>query len=286
MIKYGKAVLQGVAVFVALTVMTGVIALSTGMIFGADRSTLEKTIGLTGSGTREDPYLIGSTEELCRFRDAVNAGESFSGKYFLQTCDLDLESESPWEPIGKFGSGCYFYGTYDGGNQRIHHLNCYPEDEDTANNICLFGQLGGVVENLGIESGSIRGSYVGSFASHSIGDNAAIVNCYNRADVTGSGRAGGICDNFSRGLVANCVNCGTVSGGTGAQIVSYNAAYAINVYPRENAVAPSFSGAFMEYMTEDMTDVCALLNRGIDDLRSAGALTQYDLKYWPVEGRQ
>lgn len=285
MIKYGKAFLRVVIIIFALVAMTGVAALSTGMIFGADRSTLEKTIGLTGSGTRKDPYLIGSVEDLCAFRDTVNAGESFEGQYFLQICDLDLESESPWEPIGKFGSGRYFYGTYDGGNRRIYDLNCYPENEEEISNICLFGQLGGVVENLGIESGSIRGDFVGSIASHSIGDNAAIVNCYNRADVTGSGRAGGICDNFSGGMIANCVNCGTVSGGICAQIVSYNAASVINAFPAGNAVAPDFSGTISNYTAEDMTDVYALLNSGIDYFSSAGALTQYDLKYWPVEGR-
>lgn len=281
MIRAGKFAARTLAAVLALVMMGCVTAWSRGAF--APGSTAEEALSLAGHGTREDPFLIGSMEDLCELRDAVNAGESFDDQYFLQTCDLDLAGEAPWEPIGLYGSGRYFYGVYDGGNRKIYDLICYPDSAKEVNNVCLFGQLGGVVINLGIESGSIEGDFVGSFASHSIGGEAAIINCYNRASVTGAKRAGGICDCFTNGVVANCVNRGAVSGKVSAQIVSYSAASVINVSPAENAVAHGFSGAVMNCIPGDAEDIFAWLNEGLDYLRSAGAMGQYDLKYWQVE---
>ncbi len=83
---------------------------------------------LRGEGTREEPYLIESVEELVYFRDSVNAGNDYEGCYILQTKNLDLEQISNWEPIGVFDSENYFYGTYDGGGHWVSNLNIERED--------------------------------------------------------------------------------------------------------------------------------------------------------------
>ena len=163
-------------------------------------------IPFLGDGTRESPYLITTVNELACFRDLVNGGMDFQDNYFYQTDNIDLLNIS-WIPIGIFGQGNYFFGTYNGGGHVIKNL-CIDEVEDPENSGLnhqgLFGQLGGVVLNLGIESGSITGSCVGSIASHSAPDSTPyIINCYSRANLTGF-RAGGIVDNFSGGTVINC----------------------------------------------------------------------------------
>ena len=161
---------------------------------------------LNGRGTQKDPYRINNVEELCAFRDIVNSGYLFGGEWVRQTTDLDLKEITNWEPIGLFGSGNYFDGVYDGGGHMIRSLQIYSDE-----NVGFFGQLGGTVMNLGIESGTIRGACVGAIASH--GDsssNLAILNCYNRATVVGTVRAGGLVDNFISGSIINCVNYGEV----------------------------------------------------------------------------
>ena len=54
---------------------------------------LENNEGLMGSGTEVDPYQIGSVEDLIKFRDSVNAGETeynAPGVYVALTDDIDM----------------------------------------------------------------------------------------------------------------------------------------------------------------------------------------------------
>lgn len=171
---------------------------------------------LNGQGTRKDPYRISNVEELCAFRDIVNSGYLFTGEWVCQTEDLDLKEIENWEPIGLFDSGNYFDGVYDGSGHVIHNLQIYSDG-----NVGFFGQLGGTVMNLGIESGNIRGACVGAIASHGDGSaNIAILNCYNRSTVIGAVRAGGIADNFMNGNIVNCVNYGEIK--ADEKIENYN----------------------------------------------------------------
>ncbi|MCD7842427.1 MAG: hypothetical protein LUG56_08175, partial [Lachnospiraceae bacterium] len=167
----------------------------------------EQEFSFSGEGTKDSPYLIQSVEDLCEFRDLVNEGEEFQACYFYQTENLDL-SGIDWIPIGIYESGHYFYGVYDGGGhylENLYSINQYENlDEDEASYPGLFGQLAGIVLNLGIESGRIEGTHCGSIASHAVsGTSPYIINCYNKADVKGV-RAGGIADNFSSGTIINC----------------------------------------------------------------------------------
>lgn len=169
----------------------------------ADAEEVEKPV-FNGSGTEDDPYLIENVEDLKRFRDLVNTGNSFDYKYFKQTSNIDLRFEENWEPIGTFGTGNYFWGFYDGNGYTISNLVIKDPDANTG----LFGVLAGEVSNLGIESGSIEGNCVGSFAGHGM-NTAVIFNCYNKSDVHGFSRAGGIADNFA-GRIYNTINLGSV----------------------------------------------------------------------------
>ena len=80
-----------------------------------------------GSGTEGDPYQISSPQELAGIAYQVNSGNNlFSGKYFIQTADIDL-STYWWNPIGTiFDSDSdgdnVFFGNYDGGNYTISNL--------------------------------------------------------------------------------------------------------------------------------------------------------------------
>lgn len=62
-----------------------------------------------GSGTRNDPYLISTAQQLAQFRDQVNRGDSDLCAKLV--ADIDLGGQS-WEPIGLTRTG--YTGTFDG----------------------------------------------------------------------------------------------------------------------------------------------------------------------------
>lgn len=192
---------------------------------------------LSGNGTRLSPYLIATPQDLAQFRDEVNSGISFSGKYVRQTADIDLNAYDNWEPIGLPGTKALFDGVYDGSGYTVSNLKMAEQG-----NSGLFGTLSGVVMNLGIESGEIqKGNCGGAIASHSGADSALIINCYNKATVHNYGRAGGIADNFN-GEVANCVNTGSLSASGTAGIISYTAPLVVNSVSASEPLGSGFKG--------------------------------------------
>lgn len=214
-----------------------------------------KGVSFPGSGTEEDPYLIEDAVALVKFRDLVNAGNSFDYTYFRQTSDIDLSSEGNWTPIGVYGSENYFYGYYDGAGHTISNLTIYPEDDEDGN-VGFFGILGGEVRNLGIESGSIRGVCVGAIASHGL-SYAAIINCYNKATVNGV-RAGGIADNF-QGRILFCINLGKVTStdNAAAGILSYSCKEVRYCYSTgdNQLVTENFSGEIKKSSRISISDI-------------------------------
>ena len=222
----------------------------------------DRDIFLKGNGTKNEPYEINTKEDIIWLREEVNQGTEFRNTYFLQMRDIDLENEE-WIPIGEFDSEKYFFGIYDGGNHKIYNLKIRG-DKCKSSNVGLFGYLEGTICNLGIESGIVEGSYVGAFTSHS-SENALIANCYNKATIIGTARAGGIADNFS-GTNINCANEGVIESSCPAEIVSYNAKNLTNVYPVQNAYTQTFKGSFVQCINEEISgslDIFEWLNSGV-----------------------
>ena len=107
-----------------------------------------------GSGTRNDPYLIGTAEQLKNFRDQVNSGNT--GLCAKLTANIDLAGQA-WEPIGLSSAG--YTGTFDGSGYAIRNL--YITDISTGTSAggwtlwgCgLFGIVGkgGVVRGVNVD---------------------------------------------------------------------------------------------------------------------------------------
>ena len=104
----------------------------------------EDTIGLEGSGTADDPYLISNTDELQKFRDAVNSGQNeICGKltddigtvYFKDILPSIGTADHPY--MGTFDGNGYYISTY------IYSSTVNPG---------VFGCIGtsGIVKNLAI----------------------------------------------------------------------------------------------------------------------------------------
>ena len=107
-------------------------------------------------------YEITSTADLIALATQVNDGNTFSGKTFIQTADLDLGgiqdengvwSGQQWTPIGI--SGKPFSGTYDGNGYVISNLKI---DAPTTSYVGLFGYISGAtLKNITLASGFVYG---------------------------------------------------------------------------------------------------------------------------------
>ena len=136
-----------------------------------------------GSGTKEDPFLIATKQHLENFREMVNHGEHFEGKYIRQTADIALNAPrdqwgiqmpEQWTAIGTMKLvTCYephyivershtyhFRGTYDGGFHKIENMYI---DDPAGRPAGLFGILyhNAVIKNL-----SVTDAYVISPGTH------------------------------------------------------------------------------------------------------------------------
>ena len=77
-----------------------------------------------GEGTESNPYLIDSPTDLALFSAMVNDGNTFLGKYLVQTANIDLRGKQ-WIAIGGYvevGESRPFIGVYNGGYYKISNL--------------------------------------------------------------------------------------------------------------------------------------------------------------------
>lgn len=106
----------------------------------------------SGAGTESDPYLLSSDQDLQYLANSVNAGNTFSGKFFLQTADINLvESQifsDGFTPIGGFDGNRPFSGTYDGGGHSISKMVI-----NGVGKLAMFSNLqNGCIKNLNLEN--------------------------------------------------------------------------------------------------------------------------------------
>ncbi len=185
-----------------------------------------ETLPFDGKGTKADPYIISCAANLRYLRDAVNAGNSFGGKYFRQTADVDLGGEE-WTPIGLQGHP--FSGNYDGGGYRVQGLRITVGREQNG----LFGIITSykgnlcTVANLTVE-GEINLSSLSTAADRAGGlcgtagltvqaagktTLAGVISCVNITINASSGepRVGGIAGYAGNAQIENCENSGNIS---------------------------------------------------------------------------
>lgn len=160
-----------------------------------------------GSGSETDPYLIESEANLAYLSATTNAGTNYSGKYFKQSADLDLNNK-PWTPIGN--NSTKFAGEYDGNGFVISNIYY---DNNATEYVGLFGYVDkGKLKNITVASGFVYGY------QHTAGICGAITNgsidcCANNATIYGKmERIGGVCGYAKATTITNCINYGLISG--------------------------------------------------------------------------
>ncbi len=151
---------------------------------------------ITGNGTKSSPYKITSQADLVKLAENVNAGESYSGKYFTVTANITLTADHT--PIGTKTNP--FSGIFDGGNKTISSVTVYADDYAG-----LFGYIkNATVSNVNIKNGyfDISTSYAGGIAAYAV--NSKIENCRFSGDVYGNNYVGGIVGMIESGSIKNC----------------------------------------------------------------------------------
>ena len=179
---------------------------------------------ITGSGTKNDPYQIGTAEGLKWFRDKVNNAKNAANniedtKICAElTKDIDLSGEA-WTPIG-IGGAFYagtppYSGTFDGKGHTIKNLSI----DSSAHYVGLFGYVyGGTIRNLTV-SGSVKGSeHTGGIAGAANG--GTFENCANQCAVQGRTTGGiiGFATEEGTLIVRDCYNVGSITTTTGNSV--------------------------------------------------------------------
>ena len=177
----------------------------------------------SGSGTENDPYLVGTLNNL--YWLTQNSGEW--DKYYVQTSDIDASSTSAWDegqgftPVGN--NSTKFAGSYDGSGYTISGLTI---NRPSTNHTGLFGYTNGsTINNLGVINVNITGADRTGGLAGWIESNTTINNCYTTGNITGTKLVGGlvgIVDDSS--TVSNCYSTGSVtgSGNDVGGLVGYN----------------------------------------------------------------
>lgn len=144
----------------------------------------------SGSGTEEDPYIIGSARDFLRFLDDLRENELTNGRnvWFRQTTDIELMDQSSSKP-GRGYYGYSFAGHYDGGGYALKGLYYRGAENDKSDTqIGLFPALldGACVENIVLsgvnisdtksDTGSLAGMVSGSVVIDNIEISGAIVS--------------------------------------------------------------------------------------------------------------
>ena len=182
-----------------------------------------------GNGTKTNPYIIKTAEELKLIADKVNSGDTaYASACYIMVNDIalndvsnvdDWATEAPaneWTPIGN--STYPFTGTFDGNGYTISglYINRPKENNDANKFLGVFGYASdsSLISNTTIDKSYIKGfSLIGAIVGQTQG---SIKNCNNYSNLYGNYWVSGICGlvktNGSKTspIVENCTNYGAV----------------------------------------------------------------------------
>lgn len=154
-------------------------------------------------------YQIDTPEKLAGLAKMVNSGTSYTGKYFKQTANINLDGYQ-WISIGNAHNVYQFCGVYDGQGYKIKGM--YSEFKS---NYCgLFGSIrAATIKNVSLEKSIIKSenNMIGGIVGLS-DTGSTIENCHSDVRVVGNIRIGGVVGWAWKSRVLNCSFTGEVEG--------------------------------------------------------------------------
>ncbi len=183
----------------------------------------------SGSGTKDDPYVIKTAEQLAYLAASVNDMNGFLEKHFRLDADILLNDTTNWKNWGSYtgeghliapvnswtpigaGHTTAFRGIFDGDGHTVSGLYIRGDMEYAG----LFGYIrGGTVSNVGMVKSYVynSGNYTGGVAGY-VYNNSIVSGCCNEGIVTGNGSTGGVAGYvYNNSIVSSCCNEGIVTG--------------------------------------------------------------------------
>ena len=156
----------------------------------------EPEIPFSGSGSKKDPYLIKTINQLRMMKD-------FPKSHFKLANNIDLYNKN-WMPIKKFS------GKLDGNGYTIYNLRIEREDKDCSYRGLIGSLYGGSIVNLTIEGVKINGNNAGAIVGEM--NDSQISNCRvvlkTDSELKGKEYIGGIVGTVKKSgnsIVENCV---------------------------------------------------------------------------------
>lgn len=172
----------------------------------------QDNLGLQGSGTESDPYLITNEEDLWKVTNAASAKRLVS--CYKLTSDIELTRT--WMPIGD--RDYPFAGILDGDKHKIIWSNLQPLTYSGIQSVAYFGFFGcneGIIKNLSVSGyanciDEYNIKYAGCLIAHNSG---TVINCCAEGVVNGSdATVGGLIGENSWGMVISCYATNDVYG--------------------------------------------------------------------------
>ena len=238
----------------------------------------DATAWTQGDGSEQNPFLIENEAQLSHLQQTVTTGETYQGKFFRLTADLDMGGKQ-MPSIGHYNDyttqenpelvreSKVFRGTFDGDFHTIDNLTIVSNNaEATLGGLGLFtvSYPETRICNLTLGQGvTVEGSEfdnVGGFVGYSAGGN--VENCRILGTVNGGGmNVGGIVGSVEESMtITGCVNAGRLVGHSFAGgIVGYaNLSKIQNCYSSAVISCPlaSWVGGILGWAVESTVNNC------------------------------
>ncbi|MGB4658681.1 MAG: Ig-like domain-containing protein, partial [Mobilitalea sp.] len=211
---YKKRNRHGIAILLILAMVLGLFPET---VHPVKAASITSPTANGADGSEVCPYIIDELDDLLWIADQVNnQNNAFSGKYFMQTADINLTGQS-WTPIG-ISSTPGFGGNYDGNGHAISNVSC----SSAVDSVGFFGNTnsGSTIKNLTISSITVENT-ANNINSKNIGamvgfNYSSISNCHITgvssvtANVDGSMSIGGFVG-WSATAVSKCSSNATIS---------------------------------------------------------------------------
>ena len=187
--------------------MKKLLAMALALVMALGVTTLSWADTLTESA--DGKYHISDAAELKEFATMVNNGNTFEGKTVVLDGDIDLADEE-WTPIGNRRDDTkQFKGVFDGQNHTVKKMKI--------TNCTDYGALFEAIEGATVQNVTVAGTVSGVSVAGVVGQAGAgskIINCTNKASVTGSSKAAGVVVKIEgNGVeVIGCKNEGSIGG--------------------------------------------------------------------------
>lgn len=219
-----------------------------------DDGTEDVTAFASGNGLQASPYIISTAAELKYLQTQVNGGNSYGGKYFRLTTDINIATTT-WTPIGTDashpfggnfdGNGHTISGTLSGNNAKfglfgytyhasIHNLHVAATVTNGYNGSaeCSTGGLVGYAEDITISGCSYKGTVSGGKATGNASNTGGLIGygqtitlsgCTVEAGSEVKGGSAGTSSSYTGGLVGyagigsrleSCTNHAEIAGAT------------------------------------------------------------------------